>query len=131
MTHIVDYAALDTNQKLFDYVSAHLLKQNEQAADNVGSCFYRVPDHPQLMCAAGVCISDADYSEEMEGLGVEDLLNNYDFKISKPLYALIRRSSKLLIALQSIHDSDESEYWKQELVELARRFDLNGPVAAL
>ena len=104
----------DFKQEILDRVSKHLFKQNERAVDEEGSCKYRLGN---LKCAAGILISDCDYSPEMEMYLARTL----------PYFPESGYSDdeiKLISELQSIHDMSSVSLWKFKLKELAIKHDL-------
>lgn len=118
-----------TDQAIFDKVAAHLIKQGRPAlyaAGEVGvmTCAYRGSDG--TACAVGCLIPDSQYTEDFEGLGVHDLLDEFVEAFS-PLGSF----ATLLSALQTAHDHNQ-QWGKPEIIErlqmVAARFDLSTSV---
>lgn len=112
------------NQEIFNKVVTHLITQGKPAEDSVGQCSYRTPDPEDrsktLMCAVGCLLSDDEYSEDIEGWPVEDLieegfLGGYD--------------PTLLSRLQVAHDNyfQSIQTLKNKLIEIAEEFSLKFP----
>ena len=110
-----------TNQKVFNAVATHLLKQNKRSGFGL-KCLYRGPNG--LKCAVGVLIPDSIYEKDMESKNAGYLLDNYP--AVKKLLAGV--SSGLLEKLQSIHDTVPMSQWKADLSYLAENFGLRSTV---
>lgn len=108
-------------QEIFDTVAIHLLTQNKKSVYFGVQCRYRAPNN--LKCAIGILIPDDIYTDDMEGLGVGGLLDSYDISPTLPKYFMKHRD--LLAALQLVHDKNDPEYWKGELVSVSTIFDLD------
>lgn len=104
-------------QEIFDFVSEHLLTQNQVSSLYNEYCVYRHPDN--LMCAAGVCIPDDKYNTKMEHKSFISV--NIEFKLG-----YTRKQVSLISKLQSVHDSTYPKYWNHELNSVAAHFGLNG-----
>jgi hypothetical protein len=102
------------NQSAFDTVVAHLFKQSKQAVDEkTGDCFYRCPRGSALRCAIGALMGDNEYDAQMEGAGIDGLLNgNHTYSNGKvrqyfnyvPPRSIQGVDVKLLRELQAVHD---------------------------
>ena len=109
-----------TNQEVFDKVATHLLTQNRKAICPIdGRCRYRTSEG--LKCAAGIMISDDEYSPEMESWAVNHLITKYNLEKIAPF-------KDLLYKLQGIHDAAEIEDWRNELRKTALRYHLSTSV---
>ncbi len=109
-----------TNQECFEKVARHLLRQDKKSltADKM-ACAYR--GKGKLKCAIGCLIPASLYSHDFEGKKVYSLLEvdvDFPFKKVKPW---------LLDALQIIHDSYSSKYWRDHLIKLADDYGLKWP----
>jgi hypothetical protein len=107
-----------TAQEVFDQVAKHLLEQGKRSMKlNVYKaeiCLYRGPEG--TMCAAGCLISDNEYKDDMEGGSWENLVK----------YGYTPETHKDLISyLQRVHDQREPSTWREGLLNLCQRFDLN------
>lgn len=122
-----------TAQKLFDYISAFLVRQKVQSIKN-GNCLYRGPRG--LMCAVGCIIPDSVYRPTFEGLTVDDLLYDGlrlpDKEESKQFWMILDNHRELLVRLQLVHDggtpgapSDKPPIFEEGLKEVAKDFGLN------
>jgi hypothetical protein len=107
-----------TAQEVFDQVAKHLLEQGKKSfkldADEGEFCLYRGPEG--TMCAAGCLISDNEYEDDMEGRCWRNLVNNG--------YASDAHID-MIDCLQCIHDKKVPSTWREELLEISKRFDLN------
>ena len=110
--------------KIFYKVQKHLLKQNEQALDRVGSCQYRT--NSGLSCAVGCLIPDQMYRSHanIEG-GVAGLPSDVLTPIIGVHYAKARRKLDLLGGLQHIHDAYPPSAWPEELAKIKHDFDIS------
>lgn len=61
-----------TAQGLFNTALYGLRKQGRSSSEG-GSCLYRGPD--DMMCAVGQCLTDAEYSKELESKDIDQLMN--------------------------------------------------------
>jgi hypothetical protein len=107
-----------TPQEVFDQVAKHLLEQGKKSfkldEDGDEFCLYRGPEG--LKCAAGCLIADNEYKDDMEG-------GSWSYLVRRG-YA--PETHKILIAkLQAIHDEKEPSTWREGLLEISKRFDLN------
>lgn len=109
-------------RKLFDTISAHLLKQGHRSSYPSGEgfaagCAYRGADGDK--CAVGCIIKDEFYH-----IGLEDQLVYFDEvkeAVSKSIGAKEENIPfNLLVALQQIHDEVEPEDWKESLAAVER-----------
>ena len=109
-----------TNQEVFDKVATHLLTQNKKAICPIdGRCKYRTSEG--LKCAAGVMISDEEYSPEMESWAVNHLITKYNLEKIAPF-------KELLYRLQGIHDMTVIEDWRSELRMTAQIHNLSAAI---
>lgn len=102
-----------TKQELFDHVCEHLAKQQKPSKTKEGHCAYRGLN--STACAIGACISDSDYNEEIEGLTVFQLIQNY--------FPEADHLKDVALDLQEAHDSNTSyriEGLKQQLYDIAK-----------
>jgi len=102
-----------TNQRLFDRVSKHLLKQGKKSIDPNGMCLYRDPRG--LKCAIGCLIPDSRYYPGLEGKSI----------YTSAVMAAARYTKdqiKLVLELQNLHDAFiiNSDCWPEKLAEIAR-----------
>lgn len=110
-----------TEQEVFDQVAKHMLTQNKRSKDIRGElsydgCLYRSPDG--LKCAAGCLIADDEYDPKFEKKDWVALTASFPDVI--PL-----THGELISDLQEIHDTVDVYYWKDYLIELTNKFDLN------
>ena len=108
-----------TEQQIFNTVAAHLLTQGEKAQQG-DECLYRTPQG--LACALGCLISEADYSDTMEGLTPQDL------GMVLPRISDTDRALQFYEELQEIHDRVPVEYWRERLAEFSRDWELDDTV---
>lgn len=118
--------SFDTNPKgrerrIFDFVRAHLLKQNAKSLwgeGHVPTCAYR--DGNGLSCAVGCLIPDSNYSDAMEGKDVWQVLYLYPEVLG---FKATDHERALLSELQSIHDGYDLNEWPAKLENLATDWD--------
>lgn len=108
---------LDTAQKVFDHVVAHLAKQ-ETPATNRHGCVY-IDHDTGKRCAVGACFDErgATWLEDnYGGLAVDDFsIDNVEF-----------RFGDLLSDLQGAHDNNHRIHvLKDELYEIASKYGLD------
>lgn len=107
-----------TAQEVFDQVATHLLTQNKKSAEMIGGgitgCRYRSSDG--LKCAAGCLIGDDEYSREMETRSWRYLI---------PINLVPDKHSDLIWRLQQIHDGVAVVAWREKLLELAAKQNLD------
>lgn len=93
-------------QEVFDFITAHLLKQGKRSVNENGTCVYRGPKG--LMCAVGCIMSDDEYESQFEGKIFEDLATGYDetyaTQIAEKYKAPSNEVFDLLNDLQEAHD---------------------------
>ena len=94
-------AALDTPQKVFDYVAGHLKQQGVQSR-TIEGCVYR--GEFSRMCGAGCLIPDKHYQPEFEGSTIHKIMLGQDgFEEDHPV---ISKNIELVKRFQRLHDSD-------------------------
>lgn len=114
------------DQEIFDFVANHLLTQNARSMlpDNV-TCAYR--GGGGLMCAVGCLITDEAYHEGLEVNAANDPFVSIALQESGVVFS--ENTMKLLLELQSIHDSEEYSYikgfWAERLQETAHKYNLD------
>lgn len=132
-----------TPQEVFDFVAAHLLKQNEMSVHqrgHTGGCRYRSPDM-ERSCAVGCLIPDEAYGEWMEGCTISTLINRVNDKrdqvmgsqpiakdyeeVLRNLFLTLTAHRNLLNGLQDVHDSGKPECWAQALEKFAKTYYLD------
>lgn len=84
-----------------------VIAQGEASVDTNNKCRYRGPNG--LKCAAGHAIPDEVYDPWMEGLGVDEVIKQFDLDFSP-------KERDELYKLQAAHDS--ASYNKDNFVEL-------------
>jgi len=101
-----------TNQRLFDRVSKHLLKQGEKSVGPDGICRYRGPRG--LKCAIGCLIPNSRYHPDLEGQSTYA-----PAVIAAAGYT--KDQIKLVLELQNLHDAFiiNSDRWPEKLAEIA------------
>ena len=111
-----------TKQEIFDFVANHLLTQNEKSTigNSIKVCQYRTEkDNKVLKCAAGCLIPDEDYNKEFEGkiwntIGIGKFIS----------YVKDTENDSLIRQLQIIHDNYNPYGWKEKLILLAEKENL-------
>ena len=108
---------------IFDRVKTHLLAQGERAlhgGEPYGSgkkgigCAYHAQSG--LKCAVGCLITEEAYSEELEGVPVDDLRVKDALVASGIIDEPV--TSDMLGKLQSIHDDEATNRWEHALDNL-------------
>jgi hypothetical protein len=126
-----------TEQEVYDTIMAHLRRQGSRSmlseaqvnnpsfpsfySDPESTCAYRSPDGKK--CAAGVMITDEEYSSRMEGINIAGVLGREDCPAS--LKERITPHFNLISDLQFIHDKVDVVDWEYEFRKLATRYHLN------
>lgn len=118
-----------TKQEVFDKVARHLLTQRVKAVTSMYTltpkCVYRSENG--LSCAIGCLIPDSLYTSAIEGTPVRGgsgtLLLTVLRKANVPVdnYADV----SFLSDLQGVHDLCPVEAWKDQLLQVAVRYELN------
>lgn len=107
------------NQQIFDTAATHMLQQGERSVyGNI--CAYRAGD-TGLKCAIGCLIPDKLYNPSMEGQGVTSP------KVYNALreVGIVVESGGLLLELQQCHDRTMVEDWKEDLLKISVKYNLN------
>ncbi len=65
----------ETKQEYFDKTVEHLARQGHRSINAEGQCRYRMPTGE--MCAFGIFIPDELYSEDLEGMSLDILVNKH------------------------------------------------------
>lgn len=101
-----------TAQEVFDFIAAHLLKQNKVSMDKENeTCMYR--GEGGLKCAAGCLFpDDAEVAEEADWRGI----------VSRELAP--KTHMYLIQELQAVHDGGEVAHWGVLLKGVARDYCL-------
>lgn len=109
-----------TSQQIFDKVALHLLKQGcrsesttERSTTNpqASLCMYRGPNG--TMCAVGCLIPDDRYSPNLERETADQLIMYHSMLIQ-----YLGRDTELLLDLQTLHDTQEPEEWRDQLANV-------------
>lgn len=138
MTLVESDIRFESEQELFNHVCEHLMDQDEQSITNrphangeldttdsngeIKNCLYRHPEKP-LMCAAGCVLPDSFYDPEMEGYGVDVLVERW----GEILPSFFGEYKNILCCLQATHDNHLPEDWARELATLAASHGLTVP----
>ncbi len=116
-------------QEVFETVAKHLLSQNKKSIQ-AGSITCRYRGDGELKCAIGILIKDEFYSPKLEYLGIP----------ASPVLRAVSASCafitgcgseegttniELLIALQNTHDFCHVGDWRNDLIAVGHRFELN------
>jgi hypothetical protein len=133
MTNTVDKSPAEIKQQLFDKMAAHLLQQGSRAltidCNGAQKCVYR--GDGGKMCAVGCLISDEAYTQSFEGTGIvgnpplqDAVERSQGYSTEFWAYSEAAALSKMLSAVQRIHDTVAPVGWKSELRHLAKKLDL-------
>jgi hypothetical protein len=107
---------LSQNQKTFNKVARHLLKQKQKSVvANSTRCLYRGPNG--LRCAIGCLIPNRLYNESMEDKCADH------FEIS-PILQQLGHDSYFCDRLQTIHDKYEPVEWRSALEKFTKEYNL-------
>lgn len=105
-----------SKQEIFDQVSQHLLNQKAQSIKTFSDgyqCAYRGDNGTK--CAAGILMSDAEYTENMDG-------NTWCELVDKGIVP--RANGHLIRSLQTLHDLEQPRLWKEGLEDIADQHNL-------
>lgn len=106
---------LTNEQKIFNKVARHLLKQRSRAEKD-NSCRLRTEDG--RTCAIGCLIPKSKYSEDMENYC-------YPFLVLEAIYGSTSIKVRILLeSLQYIHDHKPVSKWYDSLKKLAKESGL-------
>lgn len=113
-----------SEQRIFDYVATHLLKQGHAAMGEDGECQYFTPEGDK--CAVGCLLTEEEYNKGMENTPVCTLAAKGELPARFLPYLL------LLSRLQNTHDftlaEDRMSAWVEDMVRLARFEGLSADV---
>lgn len=114
-----------TPQKIFDYVSEHLIKQGQRAVDNYNNCQYC--SEQETSCAVGCLLPDSVYNPSLEGRVVQELPGYIE---DKEFGVFLLNNMELLKELQNAHDSffKDTDVLRKQLNVVATLFNLNTEV---
>lgn len=104
-----------TAQEVFNQVSSHLITQNAKSL-GIGENYCKYKSKDGLKCAAGCLIDDDEYNPDFEGKDWIEL---------KTQFSISSDHNYLIQDLQDIHDSFGPKDWRDELIKLAKRRNLN------
>lgn len=111
-----------TKKEVFDFVKAHLLKQNRRSSNGY-RCLYRHPTSETVnACAVGCLIFDEEYRENMEGAGVGGL--SVEILHHMPSFRPNNDVLRLLNDLQGLHDRVAEHQWSDQLDNIAKEHKL-------
>jgi hypothetical protein len=119
---------LSDDQKTFNKVARHLLKQNAKSmrayskdeGDGESHCAYRGDNGRR--CAAGILITNNEYKPSFEGQAV------YNSPEVDPLFRKKGLNIRLCYRLQGVHDGDDVRDWPKSLERVATEYGLKMPV---
>jgi hypothetical protein len=116
------------NQEVFDKVSTHLFTQGKPSMSKEMDCKYR---YNGLSCAVGCLIPDSLYQDDLEGVGIQLILEtDEDYKDIIDFFAGV--DVELLSQLQSVHDDinnfESTEIMQEQLLYIAGKFCLNAGI---
>jgi len=125
-------------QGVFDRVAKHLLTQNKKARlEDEDTCAYRGAEGTK--CAVGCLITDEAYDYLMEGEALVGVIvrdgswtalsilpESRGHRLANALNAsgVPTEAAGLLQCLQDVHDATTPNFWRGQLVDLARRYGL-------
>lgn len=116
-----------TNQEIFDKVSTHLFSQGVRSINGT-ECAYRGVSGTS--CAVGCLIEDDEYSKDMEGYGIDDILLTVEYLPFKNFDEV--NSAALLGRLQWTHDKltnwKSTDEMKKSLKDVANTSGLDDSV---
>lgn len=118
-----------TAQEIFDKIVSHLRAQGVKSIEFGGGpdllqpgevrCLYRGPLGTK--CAVGCLISDEVYDEDMEDFNILEVI------ATTPMLKHLMPHHQFLVALQTIHDSDDVVDWERRFQWLAVKHGLVYP----
>jgi len=118
-----------TAQQVFEQVANHLLAQNARSImgdRKYESCAYRGNDG--MMCAAGCLIGDDEYNplwEDKNWMALAKPLDEQDEDDIKRGFPGVSAHIDLIQDLQVVHDRCDVDRWREELIRVAQRRDLD------
>jgi hypothetical protein len=116
-------------QRVFEWVAAHLIHQNAKAySDEHAGCMYL--DENGRKCAVGALITAENYDPTFEGIyGMAASAAPVRAALSRSLSVPVENlpGTVFLHELQRLHDDASPEDWPAELVEFARNYNLAAP----
>ena len=112
---------MNIEQKIFNDVCKHLIKQGQPSLSDENLCMYR--GNGGTKCAVGFLIKDEYYRSTMEGKSADNPKVMLAVYKSLNIPTTVRRLSRLLSDLQSAHDSNartafnevDRNYWNDQL----------------
>jgi hypothetical protein len=120
---------MHTRQAIFDTVAKALIAQGKPAiVASGGMCLYRT--HDGNKCGIGHLIPDAEYSDKIEGLGIDGILSNC-LPIGPTVKAIANAVGEdFLMDLQGAHDNAAKEKdfrpsFKVRMRDVARKYTLD------
>jgi len=126
-----------TQQEIFNTVVTHLYEQGMPSTSYEG-CAYRsfaTTDQGEktLKCAVGVFLPDEFCEENIEGLDVGGLIDNFGSKMPPDLYEFLEINHDLLKRLQEAHDGIDptvgiDNHFLLHMTYIAKQHDLNQTV---
>jgi hypothetical protein len=123
----VDNLAEATAQEVFDFIAAHLLRQDRKAGVTIeGGFSCRYKDASGAKCAAGSLIPDDKYVPQMEE---RPWFGTYCKKAGvTQAFEFSENHAGLINSLQALHDNDNVGTWKANLSYLAKRYELSDEI---
>lgn len=109
---------LSQNQKTFNKVYKHLIKQGKKSVGEHGSCLYRGQDGTK--CAVGCLIPDRLYNKDIEHKSAV-------FRTVRNVLEQLGHDPSFCQELQMIHDNRGVASWPNELEVLAEKYSLKVP----
>jgi hypothetical protein len=118
-----------TAQQLFNRIVRHLRKQGKKTPMKeygLGKCCQYLASNG-TKCAIGCLITKREYKSEMEGSGVDCLLNKKSSAYAPSLAAKIGDNIELARSMQRIHDHERVSSWEKAFDFVAQDYELTVP----
>lgn len=119
-----------TRQETFEFVATSLLEQDAKSLtpnscpDANDICAYRGTEGRK--CAAGFCIPNKSYVQEIEGFGIRSVCKiTYDYDKNFVYRDFFGHDIELMEELQRVHDDYEVDTWRSTLTGVGENFDLD------
>lgn len=116
-------------QEVFDKIVTHLRNQNcKSVGPSFTICRYRGLGNRK--CAVGIMIDDSEYESWMDntngsngGGNISQLLGSLQTR-NEALFTRLQPHRQLLIQMQLVHDTFETNQWENQIMVVAKDFNL-------
>lgn len=118
LDHNTFFTESRTPQEVFDYVMTALARQGWLPSVDIGACAYRGDNGK--MCAAGHCMPDVVYTDNIEGNGIRSESIAFQWEQHSPqTFKHVEPHLPLLSILQAYHDTKlTNEDYRRQLYQV-------------